>query len=250
MATVRQINIHNDPSLISFKENINNRYGPGFNINIRKLENLFVKLAHSISHFNFLTKVLSLNLFPKGFRIKAPYSSHKSKFIIEKAMRSLIKERIKFHRGSKFKLFKEINLSLTFLKDKLLPDDFNNITSSIRHKHQRILRKLSEKHGQKLNNLLVEQNNSFNTPTLINKNFVVNLSDHSLSEAQARILNKGLKFALPMKKLPTLELISSIESGIHNLSEEEKSDLRCRLKPIIDKKITPKPVLTKEEKTH
>lgn len=48
----------------------------------------------------FLTKAVSLNVIPKGFRIKAPFPSYKSKIIIDRAMRSLIKDRIKTHRSN------------------------------------------------------------------------------------------------------------------------------------------------------
>lgn len=60
-------------------------------------------------------------------------------------------------------------------------------------------------------------------------------------------MNKGLKFALPDKKFPVLDFISSAESGMQKLSDEEKGDLRCYIKTIIDKKYIQKPNMDREE---
>lgn len=122
------------------------------------------------------------------------------------------------------RLLNEINISLAFLKDSLLPDDFNKITFSVKSKYHRALCKLTNEHEWKLNKLLDEQNHDNDPPGHINKRFIINLSDHSVLDYQTRILNKSLKFVLPDRKLPALDLFSSVASRNYL---KKKSDLCC-----------------------
>lgn len=78
---------NNPPSNNSFNNRINTQYRPGYNWNIRKLEKLYIQLAHAVCKFNFLTTIKAHGIVPKGHCIKAPYACYKANTITDWALR-------------------------------------------------------------------------------------------------------------------------------------------------------------------
>lgn len=128
---------------------------------VREFEKLHVKLAHTLSYFGFLTKARSLNLIPKGFQIKAQYNSHRSSIIIDRAARSLIKERIQFHCGNKYKLLKHITEIQTLLSNTVDSEELKKSVFCIESMHDNISKKLKETHETKLQSLISQKLFSF-----------------------------------------------------------------------------------------
>lgn len=104
MANVRNnsLNNLNSPSpTMNFKQRIDSRYGPGVSNQISELEQMHLKLAKHTNDLTFLTKCKLENIIPTGFKLKSPFSSFKASKIMNTASKSLIIERIEFHRNEK-----------------------------------------------------------------------------------------------------------------------------------------------------
>lgn len=67
----------------TYRQYLQNRYGPFICLNFRYLENLYDKLQHSENSLTFLCKCRQYNIVPKGLRLKTPYVSNKTKQIKE-----------------------------------------------------------------------------------------------------------------------------------------------------------------------
>jgi predicted GIY-YIG superfamily endonuclease len=250
MANVRNLIIcksNDTPSIISFKNRINNRYGPGFNVNIRKFENLHTHLAHAICNFRFLSTVKAYGIIPKGLRIKLNFFSNKADSIIKHAMMSLVNERLHFHRYRKYKLIRELNELKNFLINNMEFSDFSKIYNSILKKQYKLMRLIKDKHDCKLSKLLEEE--KYNKSTYSSKPSmpVHNLSKFALTQTQSDVLGKGLNFALCNREVPILDIIASVETGIKDLSEEEKNEVRCMVNLELGKKRNIQPNITQQE---
>ena len=240
--------INNTPSNVRFKDRINNRYGPGFNLNIRKLENLYIKLAHVICSYNFLHTAKIYGVVPKGLQIKLPYDSYKAKAIINRTMRALLNERLNFQRFLKYKLIKEISDLQQFIGRILQPDDYSNILKSITNKHKNLMISISNKHKIKLNKLTNDDLKCHSNSLVDNqRKTVFNFSNVQLGETEISVLNKGLSFALNNKTSPLLDFISSVEYSIHNLPVEDQNEFRCRVNMALKKKSNNKSNITQAE---
>ena len=63
--------------------------------------------------------------------------------------------------------------------------------------------------------------------------WVLNLSSKELSELERRGLEKGLKFAIAPNKIPTAEIIASVEEGIFRLDDDQKHLVRAEVSSIL-----------------
>jgi hypothetical protein len=110
MDNVQKHNTCSDiPSSQMFKSYLHNQYGPGIYPNFRKFERLKIQLAKSSNHLTFLMKCKTHEIVPKGLMLKAPYHSHRSSKKTLRASKTLLRDRIQFHRFKKAALNKQIN---------------------------------------------------------------------------------------------------------------------------------------------
>ena len=63
--------------------------------------------------------------------------------------------------------------------------------------------------------------------------WVLNLSSKQLSELEWRGLEKGLKFAIAPSKIPTAEIIASVEEGIFRLDDDQKHLIRAEVNSVL-----------------
>ena len=85
--------------------------------------------------------------------------------------------------------------------------------------------KQKEIHGKKLRNLLSKSSPGSSGSNLKDK-WVLNLSSKELSELERRGLEKGIKFAIAPIKIPSAEIIASVEEGIFRLDDDQKYLIR------------------------
>ena len=88
------------------------------------------------------------------------------------------------------------------------------------------------KHNKKLCNLLNKSRPDSSGSSLKDK-WVLNLSSKELSELERRGLEKGLKFAIAPNKIPTAEIIASVEEGIFRLDDDQKHLVRAEVSSIL-----------------
>ena len=67
------------------------------------------------------------------------------------------------------------------------------------------------------------ETSSFNTENIIN------LSQRQLSDNERAVLTKGLNFAVPPKKIPTLDIIAGVEKGLRRIQETKTRLTTSRL---------------------
>ena len=232
----------NPPSLSNFKNTINSRYGPGTNLRVKQLEKSLLKLARESNHLEFLIKCRDNNIIPKGLIIKSPYNSPKSRTILHNTSLKLLKERIKHHRFKRFQATLDIKQSSDELKSTT-GNDFDKINSTLINRCNTYSAKLKDKHTKKFNRLLspkgkpkkdstVRESPKETTPV----NTVVNLSSRTLTETEAQLLSKGLKFAVKNNKPKYMDFIAGIESATPHLTDENKEELRCKVRMALNMK--------------
>ena len=90
---------------------------------------------------------------------------------------------------------------------------------------------------EKFNNLSKFNNNNVTYPD----NWIMNLSSHTLTEAEKSVLNKGLNYSIPNTKNSIPKFIATIENSLENLrnvSENDKTIIRHQVNSAIN--ATPK----------
>ena len=84
-----------------------------------------------------------------------------------------------------------------------------------------------------------------------NKNWIINLSRHNLTEKENNVLQKGLNFAVPPKHVPRTEIVASVETAIRRtkqLDEETAERTRATIASAIRRAKQPQQNLDKGEK--
>ena len=77
--------------------------------------------------------------------------------------------------------------------------------------------------------------------SILKKRWVKNLSSKELSELERKGLEHGLKFAVVPNRIPTAEIIASVEEEIFPLDDDAKRLLRAEVSSILRRaKIPPK----------
>ena len=92
--------------------------------------------------------------------------------------------------------------------------------------------KQNAKRDKKLRKLLNKSRPDSSGSSLKDK-WVLNLSSKELSELERRGLEKGLKFAIAPNKIPTAEIIASVEEGIFRLDDDQKHLVRAEVSSIL-----------------
>ena len=93
--------------------------------------------------------------------------------------------------------------------------------------------KQNAKHDKKLHKLLNKSRPDSSGSSLKDK-WVLNVSTKELSELEQRGLEKGLKFAIAPNKIPTAEIIASVE-GIFRLDDDQKHLVRAEVSSILQR---------------
>ena len=73
-----------------------------------------------------------------------------------------------------------------------------------------------ERHERKLTRLTADQQE------LIEKKWVINLSDRDLNKNEINLLRKGMNFSITLRNVPVKQMIASVEEGISELPQAEK----------------------------
>jgi hypothetical protein len=80
-----------------------------------------------------------------------------------------------------------------------------------------------------------------NRVRIFKKRWVKNVSSKELSELERKGLKHGLKFAVVPNRIPTAEIIASVEEGIFPLDDDAKRLVRAEVSSILRRaKIPPK----------
>ena len=122
--------------------------------------------------------------------------------------------------------------SLSELSDLIDSSEIQWVEETCFSKERHESFKQKELHGKKLRNLLSKSSPGSSGSNLKDK-WVLNLSSKELSELERRGLEKGLKFAIAPSKIPTVEIIASVEEGIFRLGDVQKHLIRAEVSSVL-----------------
>ena len=233
-------------SSLTFRKIISDRYGPDTVSVWRKCEKLTIKLARETNHLTFLCRCRDKDIVPKGLQVKAPVNSKRAKLITERASRSMLRERIAFHRRNKQALQTSIAQLQSSLRSRITSEeDQARVLNAVERSRTAEHRRMKNTHMRKLDRLCKAKSNSPSTTNPIKA--VVNLSQRQLTPDEENVLNKGLNFATSIRHINHLDIIAPIEEAASRIGQEKGDELRWKVRQALEKAKTPKPNLTRQQ---
>ena len=160
------------------------------------------------AHINFLTRCFKCKLIPKGFFSKARIFTKNAGKLEENFAKKRMREQLNYLHAKLFiKSMQIASLPQTEGSDSdQRQAEYKNAQNKVYFEHLRI----QNKKLKKLRRAGKENRISRNFKT----EAVINLSSKSLSEAQTRVLARGVKFRPSLKEVPALEYITAVEALI------------------------------------
>ena len=252
----------------------------------RHWEKLEYKMADFENHCRFSLRCLSKDIIPVCVRLKSTIKTPKGRFIVRKAERALLNERVRSINNSLTMFKMQQDTCINNLEKALDRETLNNCYDFIKvrreRRHQRTLERqllkfyrlchrnntdhsrpehgrhghISSKHHTRRNNRDTVINTEENTEQIgkdneeeedSNKKWVRNISRKPLTQVQEKLLANGPNFVIVPKELPTTEYIVAIEKACLSLPSGKAEELRGEVKAILKKKTNNKPNITKEE---
>ena len=108
------------------------------------------------------------------------------------------------------------------LEDHLSHEDMLALQHVERQTSDTISEQLAERHARKINDLISKE---MPPSTMVNqKKWVVNISKRDLTSVVITALKKRTKFLYQSKENSCSKILSSIQTGIHSLSQSAKDD--------------------------
>ena len=98
--------------------------------------------------------------------------------------------------------------------------------------------KLKMKHDKKLSHLLGSKPSEHSDSNLKNR-WVIYLSSKELTELERKGLEHGLNFAICPNRIPTAEIVASVEEAIFRQNDETKQTVRAEVSSILRRTKTP-----------
>ena len=92
--------------------------------------------------------------------------------------------------------------------------------------------KQREKHDRKLRHLLSKRS-TVNSGSSLKDKWVMNLSSKEISAQERGGLEKGLKFAIAPRKIPTAEIVAAVEESISQLNDDRRHLVRAEVSSIL-----------------
>lgn len=234
----------------TYRNNLISHYGNETAGMFRKLEATYKKLAKVENHLTFVHKCKNFDLLPKFVRIKkSHFSKSKQKILIE-TEKKLLLATIRENSDRVVYLQSEIQLLEVNIKCIVDNSDYIKITNAALHSYNQVYNSTKQRQQIKLAKLKEEK--SVNTRAQIsneqmNEKFVVNLSNHILTESEQSLLKKGLGFNVAPKFYSNLEIIASVESNVDSLPEEQRDFYKSNVVGALKKKSKTKCNLSTDE---
>ncbi|KAK7893340.1 hypothetical protein WMY93_022492 [Mugilogobius chulae] len=228
---------------------------------IRDLENTIRKLADHRNHLRFNLRCRQSSIIPKSLQIKPPVKGRRAEKIWQKNLTLMLNERIRENNVS----IKKFKNRAEFLEDKLsniIPEEIGNRVKNFIQTAQLAQHSKSKERQIKKFNILLSRKrrdqerkeeklgNSQKGAESIKNNWVRNLSDRMLTQAEKDVLSKGLNFAVTSNHIPTVDFITATEAAIkkNNMTGSEAADLRLRVTATLNSAKPPPSNITPEER--
>ncbi|XP_013388913.1 uncharacterized protein LOC106157722 [Lingula anatina] len=177
-------------------------------------------------------------------------------FIIKKAERALLRERINITNQRIIELKKDKNVQAEKVKERLKDDkNIYDITfymvDKVGEKEFQRSKKTQINKLNKLTNKHIEKSNTVTEVDLTGtqlKQWVKVLSNYQPTEDEMKLIAKGLNYAIAPSKLPVRDVIIQTEVACQKLNIEQAAKLRHEVVGTLRSSNPPKPNLTKGER--
>ena len=248
----------------------------------RQWEKLVLKMAEFKNHRGFTLRCLSKGLIPVSIKLKTTVKTTKGIYIVRKAERMLVNERIRSINNMITMLTHQIYTCMNILQGMINREVMEECHEFIKYIRERRHVKTMERQIKKFNRLWqrntggcpniqngrdgYNQENgtkvtssedpkttttSAETTTIAVNNqkvkWVHNLSKNPLTGAQERALSHGPNFAVVTREPPVSKYISQTERVCQQLKQGKMEELRAATEEIFMNIQPPKPNIRKEE---
>ena len=223
-------------NFISMRE----KYGQNVVTRLRKLLNMKIRIAKYRSHLYFNHRCKDNKVLPFSLRFKPPIRSKKGYKLMVNAGFSFLRLRINDCHQSIQRLRSDWQRLFGELSALIDCSEIQWIEEFCRSEERKESFKQREKHDRKLLRLIGKKP-SDKSDTGLKQRWIKNLSSKELSELERKGLQHGLKFAVVPNRIPTAEIIASVEEGIFQLDDDDKRLVRAEVSSILRRaKLPPK----------
>ncbi|XP_072039090.1 uncharacterized protein [Amphiura filiformis] len=229
-----------------FKD-LRENYGRNAVRDLRSLENTERKISRFRCHRVFSLRAKHSGLIPTSLKLKCPINSVRARDIVKKAEKALLNERIRvisnkirYLEQEKTRLntdlkSRDVNKELSIQISRHVENSRENELQYVRARQTRKLKELAEKQDKSANNN-ANKNNSHAEPDLSGtqlKRWVKNLSKYKLSDAQNRVLARGLGYGVSPDNLTHSSIVDehivACERACWKLPKPEAAQLRAEI---------------------
>ncbi|KAG8226356.1 hypothetical protein J437_LFUL010495 [Ladona fulva] len=209
------------------------------------MENLRKKRCRLLSSLAFLQRCRDSDILPSFVQINHHIKCSGARRILRRASMALFRERIRYTRWSLSQCTEEIIRLHLELSSVMASSDWNTLDRITYNSSTSCFDSVRETQTKKFEGLRKRQKPEIH---MEHQRTVVNLSDRSISEAANSILAKGLNFAIAPDRIPTEEMIVSVEAAIRNLPRQTAEEIRIEVSQILRKAKPPTPNTTGAER--
>ena len=144
--------------------------------------------------------------------------------IVDTAERRLVKARLdELHRTQR-KLTRQRGEILDSLNSRLSTEDFTMILTLTDDYSSKTHARTKKTQQTKFARLRTEYAARTRKTSGFETENVINLSQRQLSDDERAVLAKGLNFAVPPKKTPTLDIIAGVEKGLRRIRDQNSAN--------------------------
>ena len=233
---------------MTFKDHVKRTYGTDSVTLVSRYSKCAEGIARHRNNIIFDLRCKKAGLLPPSLRIRSPISTGRGIRIATRASQQFLNEHIRYGNQQKKALTDEMRWIELELRRRMNEEDFNTITTMAQSTAEATFRRRKE-HQQTKFEKLRNRSQPKEVNTKEPSTWVVNLSSHQLTQAEQKVLAKGLNFAPAPKRIPTQELIAGAEQALRyhpdNLTAERA---RAAIANVIRRGKPPKSNVTKEER--
>ena len=207
--------------------------------------NTALKMARQKEHIAFNTRCRRYRLIPRSLQIKPPVNTYEGNRIARRAGFQFLNARINDNYRRLRALSHDLYYQKRQLQHSLRPCHVTALESLVENAVKRERSKTKERQKKKFNSLLTRPQ----PQEMHVRKWVVNLSSKTLSEQHISVLSKGLNYAIAPNKIPTPDIISTVESALRKVEPTRLAEsARLRIVGLLQRPRIPEPNITSEER--
>ena len=200
---------------------LHQRYGQSLIKEVRSLEGKEHKLVKFKQHRVFNLRCLKENTVPKSVKLNFKQFKQLNECkILCKTHRQILNSRVRKTNRTIDKISKDIESLRSNIKNKVSTPHFESITDVIYKSKEKLFKQVKQRQVRKFKHLQDSPTHRNNpVPEHISKKWVINLASKDLSPGEAKLLQRGPKFAVSTPKVPITEYIAVTKQICDKLGE-------------------------------